>query len=118
MSLDNEERRRCKPDVVSRTDIAVAEGIINAPTRPGRFLFAHDRIQQVAYSLLLPDIDKRNASQLCNGRILETQLESAGGDQHSGWLALAAAEQLNLGVEQITNQGERTKLAHRNCTAA
>jgi predicted ATPase len=105
-------------DVVSLMDIAITEGIVIPMRLSGRFLFAHDRIQQAAYSLFLPDVEKRNASHLCIGRILKTQLESAGGDQHSEWLALAAAEQLNLGVEQITNQGERTKLAHLNCKAA
>lgn len=115
VSLDKEMHTA---DVVSMMGIAIAEGIINAPMHPGRFLFAHDRIQQAAYSLFLPDVAKRNASHLCIGRILKKQLESAQGDHHNEWLALAAAEQLNLGVDQITSKGERIKLAHLNCRAA
>lgn len=119
----NGAEQHCETDtmhLVALMDVAIAEGLVNPAKRPGRFVFAHDRIQQAAYSLFLPDISKRSASHLCMGRVFKSQLESSTGDQchHADWLTLAAAEQLNMGSEIITDQAERAKLARLNLKAA
>jgi predicted ATPase/signal transduction histidine kinase len=75
------------------------------------FAFAHDRVQEAAYSMV--PADKRAAMHLHIGRILLAQDAS---DRASDWL-FEVVNHLNLGRDLITGTAEREQLARLNLEA-
>lgn len=82
------------------------------PLRDGlSYKFSHDRIQQAAYSLLLPE--ERNMLHLVIGRNLLNRAESAGTDAD----IFAAADQMNRGRAALVDSEGQLKLSEINLQA-
>ncbi len=81
------------------------------PTAESAFTFLHDRVQQAAYSLIA-EADKQSI-HLKIGRLLLANTSQA---TLEGQI-FDVVNQLNQGVELITNEVERTRLAELNLTA-
>ena len=99
--------------------IAVAGGLVlpledgAGPTAPATaFQFAHDRIQQAAYSLL--DEAQRPAAHLEVGRRLRGEAGGALSDEN----LFLVVSQLDRGADLVTDPGERLELAELNRRAA
>ncbi|OJT19961.1 hypothetical protein BO221_32675 [Archangium sp. Cb G35] len=78
--------------------------------RPALYRFAHDRIQQAAYSLLPEDQKKR--LHLEAGRLLRSTRE-----HELDARIFEVADQLELGAELVTEETEREELARLNLQA-
>jgi predicted ATPase/signal transduction histidine kinase len=107
-------------DVTVRTLwTAIREGLVvpldpsPAADQPGpRYQFAHDRVQQVAYSLL--GTDEREAMHLRIGRRLLDRLT----DHELEERLFEVVDQLNLGAARVTDDAERAEFARLNSRAA
>ena len=88
---------------------AVRLGLVAA--MDGSYAFAHDRIQEAAYSLIPKK--SRAASHLRLGRLLQAQIAPQQRDEH----IFEIVHQLNRGVELIELQEERERLAELNLVA-
>jgi diguanylate cyclase (GGDEF)-like protein/PAS domain S-box-containing protein len=87
-------------------------GVLDASERAGLcvgFAFAHDRVQEAAYSLATAA--QRPALHLRIGRLLLSDMDLARP-------AFAVVNHLNAGASLITDPAERRQLAHLNARAA
>jgi predicted ATPase/signal transduction histidine kinase len=103
----------------TRLWVAVREGLLlplqsadGSPTDGVCYQFAHDRVQQVAYSLL--DEEQKKALHLKIGRRLDRDLGPDSGDSH----VFEIVEQLNIAMDSIVDRAERIHLAELNLRAA
>ena len=96
--------------VLNNLQPALHEGVI-IPSN-GIYRFAHDRIQQAAYSLI-PDTDKKNL-HLKIGRLLASQLSAV----ETGNRVFEIADHLNTGSALIVDQDEKNRLVMINLLAA
>jgi len=101
--------RKKRNDVENNLKLALREGIIFSLS--GHFKFAHDRVQQAAYSLI-PEEGKKE-THLEIGRIL---LERIPEDEKEEKI-FDIVNQLNIGVELISDPAELTQLATLNLAA-
>jgi predicted ATPase/signal transduction histidine kinase len=99
--------------------LAVQEGLLvpldapeSAVASGPRYQFAHDRVQQAAYSLLTED--ERDALHLLVGR---RRCEGLGEHELSEHI-FEVVDQLNLGARLVLEQGERNRCADLNFRAA
>jgi predicted ATPase/signal transduction histidine kinase len=98
---------------------AIREGLI-VPLDPShsheserpRYQFAHDRVQQVAYSLL--GADEREDLHLRIGRRLSEGLTEEALDER----LFEVVDQLNLGADRVADEAERFRFARLNSRAA
>ena len=106
-----------KPDGKSRWEIAMNARMIDPTKEHGalRFKFAHDRIQQAAYSLT-PMGHDRMLLHLRIGRFLLRQHKNP--QKTQDWMLLMAVNQLNRSIELIEDPDERYELASLNLEAA
>ncbi|WP_346291377.1 AAA family ATPase [Sphaerothrix gracilis] len=72
------------------------------------YKFLHDRVQQAAYSLILPS--QRQETHLKVGRLLLQNIPAAERDEH----IFAIVNQLNYGIELLTSEAEAYQLAALN----
>jgi predicted ATPase/signal transduction histidine kinase len=86
---------------------AFREGLLVADVEPGMFHFAHDRVQQAAYSLLAEPT--RKALHVSIGRLLEARTAAKVEDA-----TFEATDQLNLGADVLVDPAERLELARVN----
>ncbi|HTB78972.1 MAG TPA: ATP-binding sensor histidine kinase [Polyangiaceae bacterium] len=86
---------------------AFREGLLVVGAAPGKFQFAHDRVQQAAYSLLTEPTRKRLHVSI--GRILEARTVVRGEDA-----TFEATDQQNLGADILVEPAERLELASLN----
>ena len=98
------------------TPLGNAHRVINAAAGGGQvpeaeFAFAHDRVQQAAYSLIAPEQKSRTHARV--GRIL---LERTPPAAREGRL-FDIVNQLNFGLELLPGRAERTELAALNLEA-
>ena len=87
---------------------AVKEGLLLAEAGPEGYRFAHDRVQQAAYSLLSEP--RRKGIHLRIGRLLE----EAGASSRVDDVTFEAADQINLGLDLLEDPAERADLARLN----
>ena len=78
----------------------------------GTYRFAHDRIQEAAYSLT--EVDTKAQEHLRLGRLLKEHFGTDGFDDH----VFAIVGQLNRGTEYMSSLPEREQLAELNLMAA
>ena len=78
----------------------------------GAYRFAHDRIQEAAYSLTAGDV--RAQEHLRIGRLLKEHFGAEGFDDH----VFAIVGQLNRGTDFMSSRPEREQLAELNLLAA
>ncbi|WP_053066884.1 AAA family ATPase [Archangium gephyra] len=88
----------------------VQEGLLLPEDRGALYRFAHDRIQQAAYSLL-PEGQKKQL-HLEAGRLLRSTREPELDER-----LFEVADQLDLGAELVTDEAERLELARLNLQA-
>ncbi len=86
---------------------AFREGLLLADAEPGKYRFAHDRVQQAAYSLLTEP--RREELHLQIGRLLVARSVARTEDA-----TFEATDQMNLGVGALMDPGERLDLARLN----
>jgi PAS domain S-box-containing protein len=77
----------------------------------GGYKFAHDRVQEAAYSLI--PVERRAEAHLRIGRLLEAHIPPTKRDE----AIFEIVNQLNRGAALITNGDEREALAERNLRA-
>jgi predicted ATPase/signal transduction histidine kinase len=94
-------------EVRAGLDPAFREGLLVADATPGKFHFAHDRVQQAAYSLLAEPTRKK--LHVTIGRILEARTVAKTEDA-----TFEAIDQLNLGADVLVDPAERLELASLN----
>jgi predicted ATPase/signal transduction histidine kinase/tRNA A-37 threonylcarbamoyl transferase component Bud32 len=95
---------RSEMDVRTALEPAFREGLLVADAAPGKYHFAHDRVQQTAYSLLSEP--RRKELHVTIGRILEARTVAKLEDS-----TFDAADQLNLGADMLSDAEERLDLA-------
>ena len=79
----------------------------------GSYRFTHDRVRESAYSLI-PEGEERNTFHLRIGQLVLEMLESEPDKQ---WMKFVAADQLNHGVEYITDEKQKLDLVSLNLEA-
>jgi PAS domain S-box-containing protein len=79
---------------------------------PGAYRFAHDRVQEAAYSLIQDD--SRAAAHLRIGRLLASHIPA----EERSEAIFEIVNQLNRGAALITTRDERVQLAELNLLAA
>ncbi|PTL78245.1 ATP-binding sensor histidine kinase [Vitiosangium sp. GDMCC 1.1324] len=98
-------------DTAAALRSALQEGLLVLEVeQKATYRFAHDRVQQAAYSLLPEEQKKR--LHLAAGRLLR----SVSGLESDERL-FDGVDQLNLGAELVTDEAERLELARLNCQA-
>lgn len=101
-------------EVVRLLDEAAVHSLVDRKgTGARRYRFAHDRIQQGAYSLI-PEGKERDLLHL---RIGELILQMSSSSQTEEWMLLTATDQLNRGSFRITDGDKRTRLSRLNLQA-
>jgi predicted ATPase/signal transduction histidine kinase len=95
---------RSEAEVRAALEPAFREGLLLADATPGKYHFAHDRVQQAAYSLLSEV--RRKELHAGIGRLLEARTAAKMEDA-----TFEAADHLNLGAEILADTGERLDLA-------
>jgi predicted ATPase/signal transduction histidine kinase len=76
-----------------------------------RYKFMHDRVQQAAYSLI-PELDKKY-THLKIGQLILSHTKSSELNEN----IFAIVNQLNMGIDLITNQDEKNQLSQLNLIA-
>jgi predicted ATPase/class 3 adenylate cyclase len=99
-------------DVQNRLALAIEEGVVQRSSgtagRVARYRFAHDRVQQAAYSLT-PERD-RPKLHLKIARLFLDQLKGEARDVR----LFDIVDHMNAGRAELETQGERTQLAELN----
>jgi predicted ATPase/signal transduction histidine kinase len=95
---------RSETQIRTALEPAFREGLLVADAAPGKCHFAHDRVQQAAYSLLSEP--RRKELHVAIGRVLEARTAAKVEDS-----TFEAADQLNLGAETLADPAERLDLA-------
>ncbi len=101
---------KTEEELLGELSEAIQEGLILSS--PGMYVFAHDRIRHVAYSLI-PE-ERRNSVHLRIGRLLLAHSSPEELEERM----FDILTQLNLGAPLITEAEERTRLAELNLRAA
>ena len=78
-------------ELVKLLDIAVLEGLLSNSVGSCDYKFAHDRIQQAAYSLVAPGPLRDRLKMMIGRRLYELALQRTGED----WMFFVAADHLN-----------------------
>jgi len=104
--------RRAVDEVLYDLTSAISEGFILFSTDTGNYKFNHDRIQEVAYSLL-PDKQKSVLHYLIAKRALESESKKT----IQGMKLFYIVDQLHLGSAQIKSSGEREQLVQLSMQA-
>jgi PAS domain S-box-containing protein len=87
------------------------DGVASRPQHPISYRFLHDRVQQAAYSLI-PDSQKKQTHLKIGFLLLNSTPPSQIAEN-----IFDIVNQLNMGVEFITNQEKRNELANFNLIA-
>jgi serine/threonine protein kinase len=87
------------------------EGVASRPQHPISYRFLHDRVQQAAYSLI-PDSQKKQTHLKIGFLLLNSTPPSEIAEN-----IFDIVNQLNMGVEFLTNQEKRDELANFNLIA-
>jgi histidine kinase len=78
-------------ELIKLLDIAVLEGLLSNSVGSRNYKFAHDRIQQAAYSLVTPGDDRDKLKRMIGMQLFELGELDSGED----WMLFVAADHLN-----------------------
>lgn len=107
MLMEADGCRIKKEELVKLLDIAVLEGLLSNSVGSRHYKFAHDRIQQAAYSLVTPGEDRDKLKRIIGMRLFELGELDSGED----WMFFVAADHLNSTKHQ---QSDPLMLARLN----
>jgi predicted ATPase len=117
-SFQRQSKQVIRERITAALKAAVTEGLLEETHKDDEYKFAHDKIQEVLYETLMPDMTERQLLHQRIGTLIWDSVKFKEKSQVDDWFIFLATDNLNQAVDLVDYSGDRFYLVELNLTAA